>query len=82
MPVGQNLKKIRLGLGLSLADIEYASRGITEREGNRDFIIYKSRLSQIEHGSQPGPAKVLVLAEIYGLTTKEMMQLWSPTSAE
>ena len=82
MSIAQRLRRARLERGMSLQGVEDASRAITERQGNRDFLLYKARLSQIEHGSQPGPAKVLALAEIYGLTTKEMMQLWSRTSAE
>jgi len=74
---GQRLRRVRQSLGLSLSDVEAASRLIAQREGDRSFIISKCRLSQIEQsGSAPGPTKILALAEIYGAQPAEILLLW------
>jgi len=75
---GEQLRAIRLGFNLTQLDVEDLSREIADRDGCQDFIVRNAQLSSIEHGrSLPGPAKLLTLAAIYGLTVNQLMTLWA-----
>ena len=75
---GGRLREIRLELDLKQLDVKALSWDIAEREGSSSFCISNSRLSAIEHGhALPGPAKLLALGEIYGLTLEQLIKLWA-----
>jgi transcriptional regulator with XRE-family HTH domain len=75
---GERLRLVRLALGLKQLDVEDLSWGIAKREGSYTFRVSNSRLSAIEHGHAfPGPAKLLALGEIYGLTLEQLIKLWA-----
>lgn len=77
MTLGERWRAIRKERNLSLRDVEEISLLFAEQEDNWDFIIRKSRLWAIEHGSKPGPVKMLVLGKIYGLSIEELLCVWS-----
>lgn len=75
---GEQLRAIRLALKLTQIDVWLLSDDIAKREGTEDFIVSNTRLSAIEQGhALPGPAKLLALAEIYGLTREQLVKLWA-----
>jgi transcriptional regulator with XRE-family HTH domain len=78
---GEHLRCIRFDRNLSQLDVGDLSRQIADREGSPDFIIRNSQLSAIEHDrALPGPAKLLTLAEIYGLSREQLVKLWAMTN--
>src|SRR5690349_12517453 len=75
---GEQVRAIRVALGLTQIDVEFRSREIAEREHSDEFILTHWRLSAIEHRrALPGPAKLLALAEIYGLDVQSLVKLWA-----
>lgn len=75
---GELLRSIRSSRNLFQVDVELLSREIAPREACPNFIVSNCRLSAIENGhALPGPGKLLALAEIYGLTSKQLTKLWS-----
>lgn len=78
---GDQLRAIRLAFNLTQIDVWLLSDEIAKREGRADFIIRNSQLSSIENGhALPGPAKLLALGEIYGLTLEQLVKLWATTN--
>lgn len=75
---GEQLRAIRFALNLTQIDVWLLSEEIAKREGSADFVVGNSRLSSIENGhALPGPAKLLALGEIYGLTREQLTKLWA-----
>ncbi len=75
---GLLLRAKRLEKGWSLADVERRSRKLAERIGSPALLIFKSRLSDIERRGQPGAAKMAALAAILGLSSRDLLRLYSP----
>ncbi|MCI0354760.1 MAG: helix-turn-helix domain-containing protein [Acidobacteria bacterium] len=63
--IGSRLQERRKQLGLTLRDVEAASRAIANAHGNRTFLVRASRLSEIEnHNRTPGVACLYSLSVI------------------
>src|SRR6476646_5652617 len=76
--LGELLRAIRQQHGLKQLDVEGLSREIAGREQSADFVVTNWRLSAIENGrALPGPAKLLALAQIYGLDVQGLVKLWA-----
>lgn len=74
---GQQLKRVRDELGLTMRDVENASSNIAAKFGNEEFSIPISRLSDIESkGTLPNMFRVFSLSAIYGLDYEEFFALY------
>ena len=74
---GQQLRRIREQLGLSMRDVEAASSSIAARFENEEFLIAISRLSDIESkGVLPSIFKLFSLSAIYGRDQGELCALY------
>ena len=74
---GQNLRVLRVQLGLTLRDVENASLRIAERHGSEEFGIAPSRLSDIEtKGMVPSIYRLYSLAVIYRQDPREIFTLY------
>lgn len=71
------IRELREKLKLSYGEIERRSKKIAERENDKSYIVSKSRMQQIEKGSQPGFHKMVSLAEIMGITTMKLQKVIS-----
>src|SRR5215468_27567 len=72
-PPGLRLRKTREALGLTYRDVEQASYEIATKRGKQDFIVYISRLADIEnHNVVPNLYKLYSLATIYHLSSLEI----------
>ena len=75
---GAQLRAIRLGSNLTQIEVWLLTEEIAKREGSKDFAVGNCRLSLIENGhALPGPAKLLALGVIYGLTREQLTKLWA-----
>jgi len=72
---GQKLRRARERLNLKFRDVEQASLRIAERHnGNQDFAVLISRLSDIEsHGTLPSIYRLYSLCCIYRLDLNEVL---------
>jgi transcriptional regulator with XRE-family HTH domain len=77
MHAGERLKEIRERLGLSTRDVAALSQIIVAREGNEEFSISSSWLTQIENERECRPTieRIFPLACIYGLSCEHIL-LW------
>jgi transcriptional regulator with XRE-family HTH domain len=74
---GEELRKIRERLGLTIRHVEAASLRLAERHGNQDFGISISRLSDIETKRiVPSIFKLYSLAAIYHIDIRALFRLY------
>ena len=74
---GQQLRRIREQLGLSMRDVEAASSSIAAKFENEEFLVAISRLSDIESkGVLPSIYKLFSLSAIYGRDQGELCALY------
>jgi transcriptional regulator with XRE-family HTH domain len=74
---GEQLRKIREALGLSVRAVEAASARIAERHGNQDYAISISRLSDIEtKGVLPNIFRLYSLSVIYREDYHEILRMY------
>jgi transcriptional regulator with XRE-family HTH domain len=74
---GQQLKRIREELGLSMREVEAASAAIATKFENQEFLVPISRLSDIEtKGILPSIFKVFSLSAIYGKDYRDLCILY------
>ncbi len=74
---GQDLRKIRDRLGLTMRDVEAASQSISQRHGSEEYLIPPSRLSDIEtKGVTPSVFRFYSLAAIYHRPVRALLQLY------
>ena len=74
---GQDLRKIRDRLGLTMRDVETASQSISQRHGSEEYLIPPSRLSDIEtKGVIPSVFRFYSLAAIYHRPVRALLQLY------
>ena len=72
---GTKLRRIRERLGLTIRDVEDASRRIADRYNNDEFVIVISRLSDIENRSAvPTVYRLYSLCVIYRLEPSELLE--------
>lgn len=77
LEAGQQLKRVREELGLTMRDVENASSNIAAKLGNEEFSVRISRLSDIESkGVLPSIFRVFSLCSIYGLDYGELCALY------
>lgn len=69
------IRELRENLELSYPEIERRSAVIAKREKDKAYIVSRSRMQQIEKGSQPGFHKMVSLAEILHLTTMKLQKV-------
>jgi len=73
--IHEKLKRVRDRLGLTIRDVEEASRKIATRHHNDEFVIGLSRLSEIENkGTLPTVYRVYTLCAIYRLDLIEVLE--------
>ena len=77
MVAGQQLKRIREELGLSMREVEAASSAIAAKFENQEFLVPISRLSDIESkGVLPNIFRIFCLAAIYGRDHRDLCALY------
>ena len=69
------IRELREKNKVSYGEIERISTKIAEREHDTSYIVSKSRMQQIEKGSQPGFHKVMALAEIFDKSPMGMQKV-------
>jgi transcriptional regulator with XRE-family HTH domain len=71
---GENLRKLREKLGLTMRDVEEASRRLARRHRNPRLIISPARLSVIEAKNVvPSIFRVYALSRIYDCTIQTIL---------
>ncbi len=77
MRPGEQLKAIRIRLGITTREVEEHSRKIAEAEGNEEFYISNAWLTQIENKeSTPSIYKLYSLSIIYRTKFTELLMLF------
>ncbi len=77
LSAGNDLRKIRDRLGLTMRDVENASLLIAQRHGSEEYSIPPSRLSDIEtKGVVPSIFRFYSLAAIYRHPVRSLLQLY------
>ena len=75
LAAGNELRKIRERLGLTMRDVENSSIAIAERHGSEEYLIPPSRLSDIEtKGVVPSIFRFYSLAAIYRRPVRLLLQ--------
>lgn len=69
------IKLLREKRKLSYGKVRAMSEVIAEREKDKSYIVSKSRMVQIEQGSQPGFHKMYALAEIFGMDPMKLQKI-------
>jgi len=73
---GEQLRSLRIRLGISTRDVEVQSRRIAEKERNGEFYVSNAWLSQIENTqSVPSIFKLYSLAVIYRVKFVDLLNL-------
>jgi transcriptional regulator with XRE-family HTH domain len=76
-PSGKRLQSLRLRLGLTMRDVEEASRRLAQTKHNKKMILFPGRLSVIESGeAAPSIFRVYALAKIYHCAIQEIFALY------
>ena len=74
---GEELKELRLRLGMTTRDVTDLSRKIVDSEGNEEFHISNNWLSNIENSeSVPSIYKLYSLSVIYHVKFGDLLQLY------
>src|SRR5215471_15226473 len=74
---GAYLRQTRMRLGMTIREVELASKNIALAEQNPDIMISHARLIQIESGeSTPSIYKLYSLSAIYGLKMTNLLALY------
>jgi transcriptional regulator with XRE-family HTH domain len=77
MTTADRLKEMRNRLGLSMREVEEASRRIAEAEGNQEYVVSNAWLTQIENsGSTPSIYKLFTLSIVYRVKFTDLMQMY------
>jgi len=63
---GKELRKLRLSLGLTMRDVEAASRSVVRTRRSRRFLVLASRLSEMENKHiVPAAERLYTLSVLY-----------------
>jgi len=74
---GEQLKEVRIHLGITTREVEEHSRKIAEAEGNEEFYISNAWLTQIENKqSIPSIYKLYSLSTIYRIKFADLLKLF------
>lgn len=77
MSAGDQLKAIRVRLGITLREVEDQSRRIADSEGSDDYFLSNAWLSQIEEkDSIPSVCKMFSLATVLHISFLEVMNIF------
>ena len=78
MDPGTRLKEVRGRLGITTREVALFSKTIAEAEGNAEFLISGTWVTQIENEETALPSiyKLFTLAAIYGLSYPEVLALY------
>jgi len=78
MDPGTRLKEVRSRLGITSREVALFSKTIAEAEGNAEFLISGTWVTQIEteETAMPSIYKLFTLAAIYGLSYPEVLALY------
>jgi len=80
---GHGLRSIRERLQLTLKDVEFQSRQISEARRNQEYLFSAGRLSQVENSfSLPSLYKLAALSEIYRTPYQELLNLYGINTGE
>lgn len=75
---GEQLKQIRLRLGITTRDVSDLSLKISEKEANPEFAISNAWLTQVENSdSVPSIFKLFSLSSIYHVSFNDLLKLFS-----
>src|SRR6202163_2736380 len=76
-PPREELKEIRLRLGITTRDVADFSQKIAETEGNPEFHISNAWLTQVENSdSVPSIFKLYTLSSIYRIKFTDLLRLY------
>jgi transcriptional regulator with XRE-family HTH domain len=71
---GQELRKLRERLGLTMREVEQASRRLAQRHRNPRLIISPARLSVMESKNVvPSMYRLYALAQVYGCSVNDIL---------
>lgn len=74
---GKRLRKLREHLGLTMRDVEQASRKLAHRYRNPRLVVPPARLSVLETANvAPSIYRLYALARIYGRTVQELFTFY------
>lgn len=74
---GQRLRTLREKLGLTMRDVEYASRRLAQRHRNPRLVVSPARLSVMESKNVvPSMYRLYSLSRIYGCQVNEILVLY------
>ena len=76
-PPREELKEIRVRLGITTRDVANLSQKIAETEGNPEFHISNAWLTQVENSdSVPSIFKLYSLSSIYRIKFTELLRIY------
>src|ERR1700692_3989636 len=76
-PPREELKEIRVRLGITTRDVANLSQKIAEKEGNPEFHISNAWLTQVENSdSVPSIFKLYSLSSIYRIKFTDLLRLY------
>lgn len=74
---GQRLRRLREQLGLTMRDVEQASRTLAKRYRNPRLVVPPARLSVLETANvAPSIYRLYALARIYGRSVQELLTFY------
>ena len=74
---GEELKELRLRLGITTREVTDLSQKVVDSEGNEEFRVSNAWLSEIENsGSVPSIYKLYALSVIYHVKFADLLQLY------
>ncbi len=78
MHPGARLKEVRSKLGITTREFAAFSKAIADTEGNEEFLISDTWLTQIENEEKALPSiyKLFTLASVYGLSYGDVLALY------
>ena len=78
MQPGEELKEIRTRAGITTREFAAFSKTIADAEGNEEFLISNTWLTQIENEEKALPSiyKLFTLASVYGLSYGDVLALY------
>jgi transcriptional regulator with XRE-family HTH domain len=75
---GDQLRRLRIQLGITARAVEQMSRQIALEHGNDEFIISHGRIIQVENNeSTPSIYKLCSLSVIYGVSLNELVSMFA-----
>ena len=74
---GQHLRSIREKLGLTMREVEEATRRLALNSRNAKMIVSPARLSNIENNNvAPSLFRAYALAKVYGCEVRDILSIY------